>query len=196
MAVLSKCGDKILIVYHSNNYCKVLVMPGKIHRCQVLILFYNHLLIYFAGIIHDKECKSAPGLLPVRRYDALLRWWQTGVVIQYVYTIHFHLLNFYSMFYMIGHFWFFRYIHFYFIWNEILYTTDSNRCITLKMYALPTRFVQRETVSSMSNTYKQGRCSKSIWAISFSLSQVLNIRQELLCEQLARIQYDDMTGCR
>ena len=64
------------------------------------------------------------------------------------------------------------------------------------MYALPTRFVQRETVSSMSNTYKQGRCLKSILAISFSLSQVLNIRHELLCEQLARIQYDVMAGCR
>ena len=94
---------------------------------------------------------------------------------------------------------FYRYIHFYFfIWNEILYPTDSNRCITLNMLILPTKFFSKGNSfkKAMANTYKQGRCSKSTWAISFSLSQVLNIRQELLCEQLARIQYDDMTGCK
>ena len=96
-------------------------MSGKIHWCQVLKLFYNHLLMYFAGIIHDKECKSAPGLLPVCRYDALLRWWQTDVVIQYVYTIHFHLLNFYLMLYMIGHFWFFPLHTFLFVLSETKY---------------------------------------------------------------------------
>ena len=197
LAVLCKCGDKISIIYHSINYRKVLVMSGKIHWCQVLMLFYNHRYVYFAGIIHDKECKSAPGLLPVCRYDALLkdggRWmWWFNMYIQHTPI----LLISIPCSIRSAIFDFFCYKHFYLFylkwnlsnWFESVYYFEYI-CFTKKVCS-------KETVSSMLTTYKQGRHLKSIWAISFSLSQVLNFKHELLCEQLARVQYDDMMGRR